>query len=58
MDIYYILKRFAPGADIWVVKLDESDSEYSYSTLEEAEAALIILKPQYANNDLKIGSNM
>lgn len=53
---YQILKRFFPGADIWVAKLNDSDPEYSYDTLEEAEAALVTLQPQYPNNDLKISA--
>lgn len=55
---YYILKRFIPGADIWVAKLDDNDPQCSYPTLEEAEAALITLKPQYPNNDLKISTQI
>lgn len=54
--MYYILKRFYPGADIWVAKLDEADPEYSYPTLEEAEAALITLQPEYPDNELKIST--
>lgn len=54
--MYYILKRFIAGADIWVAKLNDSDPEYSYPTIEEAEAALITLKPKYPNNDLKIST--
>lgn len=55
---YHILKRFIPGADIWVAKLDDNDPQYSYPTLEEAEAALITLKPQYPNNDLKVSTQI
>lgn len=55
---YYILKRFIAGADIWVAKLDDNDPQYSYPTLEEAEAALITLQPQYPNNQLKISNQI
>lgn len=58
MTTYYILKRFFPGADIWVAKLNDSDPEYSYPTLEEAEAAVILLQPQYPNNELKISTQI
>lgn len=55
--MYTIVKRFVVGADIWVSKLSESDPVYSYSTLEEAEAALEVLKSQYPNNELKISDH-
>lgn len=55
---YYILKRFIAGADIWVAKLDDNDPQYSYPTLEEAEAALITLQPQYPNNELKVSNQI
>lgn len=55
---YYILKRFIAGADIWVAKLDDNDPQYSYPTLEEAEAALVTLQPQYPNNELKVSNQI
>ena len=55
---YYILKRFVEGADIWVLKLNDSDPEYSYPTLAEAEAAIVILQPQYPDNELKISTQI
>lgn len=58
MNTYYILKRFLPGADIWVAKLNDTDPEYSYPTLEEAEAALVTLKPQYPDNDLRVSTQI
>lgn len=56
--MYRILKRFVPLADIWVAKLDDNDPEYSYATLQEAEAALITLQPQYPNNELKVSNQI
>ena len=55
---YYILKRYISGADIWVAKLNDSDPEYSYATLEEAEVALVTLQPQYPNNELKVSTQI
>jgi hypothetical protein len=56
--MYYILKRFYPGAEIWVGKLNDTDPEYSYPTLEEAETALVELQPSYPNNELKISQSI
>ena len=58
MTTYYILKRFITGADIWVAKLNDADPEYSYTTLEEAEAALVTLQPQYPDNELKVSTQI
>lgn len=58
MNVYYILKRFVAGADVWVAKLNDADPEYSYPTLEEAEAALVTLQPQYPNNELKVSAQI
>jgi len=33
---YYILKQFYPGAEIWVLQLNDEDNIYEYNTLEEA----------------------
>lgn len=52
--MYYILKQFYPGAQIWVVQLNESDPVYSYATLEEAEAALPSVQELYPNNLCKV----
>jgi hypothetical protein len=54
--MFYILKQFIPNAEIWVAKLNDSDSEYSYSTLEEAEAALPEVQALYPNNQCKVSS--
>lgn len=56
--MYIILKQFIKGADIWVAKLSDTDPEYSYDTLEEAEAAIITLTPQYPNNPLKVSQKV
>lgn len=52
----YILKQFLPDANIWVAKLNDSDPEYAYPTLEEAEAALPSVQESYPNNQCKISS--
>lgn len=54
--MYYILKNFVAGADIWVVQLNPEDPIYSYSTLEEAEAALPEVQALYPNNACKISN--
>jgi len=56
--MYYILKQFYPGAQVWVAKLDENDPEYSYATLEEAEAALPSVQALYPNNECKVSSTI
>lgn len=53
---YYILKQFYPGADIWVLKLDNIDKEYLYNTIEEAETALPDIQKLYPNNVCKIST--
>ena len=53
---YYILKQFIPGAEIWVAKLNDSDPEYAYPTLEEAETALPSVQDLYPNNQCKVSS--
>lgn len=52
--MYYILKRFLPGADIWVAQLNPDDPIYSYETLEAAEVALPEVQALYPNNECKI----
>jgi len=51
---YYILKQFIPGAEVWVAKLNDTDTVYSYTTLEEAEAALPTVQPLYPDHALRI----
>jgi hypothetical protein len=36
--MYYVLKQFVPGADIWVLQLNPDDPIYSYPTFDEAQA--------------------
>ena len=48
--MYYILKQFYPGANVWVEKLTPEDTIYSYDTLEEAEAALPEVQALYPDN--------
>lgn len=55
---YYILKQFYPGAEIWVLKLNDTDKEYSYDTLEEAETALLKVQALYPNNICKISTTI
>ena len=39
--VYRILKQFIPGNDnLWVAKLNASDTVFEYDTLEEAETKL------------------
>ena len=52
----YILKQFLPNAEIWVAKLNDSDPEYAYPTLEEAETALPSVQDLYPNNQCKVSS--
>jgi hypothetical protein len=52
----YILKQFLPDVEIWVAKLNDSDPEYAYSTLEEAETALPSIQDLYPNNKCKVSS--
>lgn len=56
--MYYILKQFVPGADIWVLKINDNDQVYSYTTLEEAETALPTVQELYPNNACKISSEV
>lgn len=55
---YYILKQFVPNTQIWVAKLDDNDPMYWYPTLEEAEAALVTLKPNYPDRALKVSTEI
>lgn len=48
--MYYILKQFYPGANIWVVQLNPEDPIYSYETLEAAETALPEVQALYPDN--------
>ena len=48
--MYYILKNFYPGSNIWVVQLSPDDPIYSYETLEAAEAALPEVQALYPDN--------
>jgi len=52
--MYYILKQFVPGADIWVEQLTPDDPIYSYNTIEEADAALPEVQALYPNNLCKV----
>lgn len=52
--MYYILKQFYPGANIWVAQLNPDDPIYSYQTLEEAEAALPEVQALYPDNECKV----
>jgi len=54
MEQFYILKQFYPGADIWVAKLNEEDTEYTYATLGEAEEAFPTVQALYPNNLCKV----
>jgi len=54
MTIYYILKQFYPGAEIWVLQLNDEDNIYEYNTLEEAEIALPKVQLLYPDNICKI----
>lgn len=55
MQTYFILKQFYPNAEVWVVKLNEDDTVYEYSTLEEAEAGLESVQALYPNNVCRVG---
>lgn len=52
--MYYILKQFVPGADIWVKQLSPDDPIYSYDTVEAAEQALSEVQALYPNNLCKV----
>ena len=54
--MFYILKQFTPNADIWVAKLNNSDPEYAYPTIEEAEEALPSVQALYPNNQCKVST--
>lgn len=54
--MYYILKQFIPGANIWVLQINPEDTIYSYPTLEEAEIALPEVQALYPNNKCKIST--
>jgi hypothetical protein len=52
--MFYILKQFTLNSDIWVVKLNPDDPEYSYDTLEEAESAFPTVQANYPDNTCEI----
>ena len=54
MEQFYILKQFYPGAEIWVAKLNEEDTEYVYPTLGEAEEAFPTVQALYPDNLCKV----
>jgi hypothetical protein len=54
MEQFYILKQFYPGAEIWVAKLNEEDTKYTYPTLGEAEEALPTVQVLYPDNLCKV----
>jgi hypothetical protein len=56
--IYYILKQFFPGSDIWVAQLNDDDNIYQYDTLEEAETALPQVQLLYPDNVCKISNTI
>jgi hypothetical protein len=51
----YILKQFLPDAEIWVAKLNDSDPEYAYPTLEEAEIRCKMLRELDPIHDIMVG---
>ena len=55
---YCILKQFYPEADIWVAKLNDSDTEYFYNIIEEAETSLPEIQTLYPNNICKISTTV
>lgn len=52
--MFYILKQFIPGTQIWVAQLNSDDPVYSYNTLEEANIALPEVQALYPNNECKV----
>lgn len=52
--MFYILKQFIPGTQIWVAQLNPNDPVYSYATLEEANIALPEVQALYPNNECKV----
>jgi len=56
--MYYILKQFYPGSQIWVKQLTPEDPIYSYETLEAAEAALPEVQALYPDNLCKVSDPM
>lgn len=52
--MFYILKQFIPGTQIWVAQLNPNDPVYSYNTLEEANIALPEVQALYPNNECKV----
>lgn len=56
MSQFIILKQFYPNAEIWVAKLNDSDPEYKYPTLEEAIDALPTVQALYPNNKCKVSN--
>lgn len=56
--MFYILKQFIPGSQIWVAQLNPDDPIYSYETLEAAEAALPEVQASYPNNECKVSDTI
>jgi hypothetical protein len=56
--IYYILKQFYPGSDIWVAQLNDGDNIYQYDTLGEAEIALPQVQLLYPDNVCKVSNTI
>lgn len=54
--MWYILKQFAPGVDVWVVKLNDTDTIFEYGSMEEAEASLMGVQSLYPNTVCKVGT--
>ena len=52
--MYYVLKQFVPGADIWVLQLNAEDPIYSYSTEAEAQAKCDELYAQDPSRQYKV----
>lgn len=51
---YYITKQFIAGADIWVVRLNDTDAVYSYDTEQAATEAIPLVQPLYGDRVLKV----
>jgi len=56
--MYYILKNFYPGSQIWVEQLTPEDPIYSYETPEAAESALPEVQALYPDNLCKVSDPM
>ena len=49
MEIYKILKQFVPGSNsVWVSKLLETDTEYTFDNIQDAE----LKREELENNDV------